>query len=62
MGQVRHGSATHPLTCRRMHAFAERGAGRPSSNTAIACFDRGAEQRAWDQSQNGCKVAEASDR
>ncbi len=35
MEQVRHGSATNPLTGRRMHAFAKRGARRPRSNTAI---------------------------
>ena len=53
MVQVRNGSATIPLTGRRMRAFAERGARHPSSNTAIASFERGTEPRVRHQPEGG---------
>ena len=58
MGQVLHGSATIPLTGRRMQAFAERGAHYPSCNTAIDGFDRGIELNLWFESEDRREVAQ----
>ena len=58
MGQVLHGSATIPLTGRRMQAFAERGAHYPNCNTAIDGFDRGIEPNLWFESEDRHEVAQ----
>ena len=59
MGQILHGSATIPLTGRRMQAFAERGAHYPNCNTAIDGFDRGIEPNLWFESEDRREVAQA---
>ncbi len=62
MGQVRDGSATYRCPAVVCLQTMRGDARRQSSNRAIASFDRGTEQAAWDQPEDGCKVAEAADR